>query len=102
MPITVKGNMTAGETIIKTATPAVTPKNSIHEKLKQLQEKPVAVTEPIQKNESINESLSRQIPVKTNELVDNQKYRNIQEAELIKHYNVKSAYLADMINIDSD
>ena len=105
MPITVKGNITAGETTIKTASPAVINKNSIHEKIKSFAKEPETVSniEQIQtKIESVKSNLHRQIPIKTNDLSETDRYQNVMEGELIKHYNKKSLYLADMIDDSTD
>jgi hypothetical protein len=103
MSITVKGNITAGETTIKTASPAVKNNNYIHEKLKNFGKEPETDNcsqtnlEPVKKI-----ILHRQVPIKTYESISVDKYQNVEDGELIKHYNKKSSYLSDMINDTTD
>jgi hypothetical protein len=104
MGLKVKGNFTAGDSLIS---PAVKVGNSIHDKLKKAQEEKGVVIEPVTikeelKPDPIETILHRQTPIKTFDLVPAEKYQNVIDGELIKHYNKKSLYLADMIDDTTD
>jgi hypothetical protein len=86
MPLIVKGNYKVGEEIKL----APQPSNTMN--FRNMSE----IREELVKN-----AITRTAPVKT-ETVPDEKYIKVEEAELIKHYNTKSSYLADMISIDTD
>ncbi len=82
MGIKVKGNMIIGETVKKTVSP-VDIKQHIRDKIKKIQEE---------------KPLTRQIPVKTYNVISENDYQSVKEGELVKHYNKRSSYLVDMID----
>lgn len=110
MGINVKGSLIVGETANKTVSP-VDIKQHIREKMKnsytagEIRNKPVSpvdikqhIREKMKKDNDQLKPLTRQIPIKTYNSISEDKYQNVKEGELIKHYNKRSSYLADMID----
>jgi hypothetical protein len=48
------------------------------------------------------ENIHRQVPIKTYDSISIEKYQNVKDGELTKHYNKKSCYLSDMIDNSID
>lgn len=100
MPITIKGAFSVGETIKQAPPQPVENKNLIHNKLATFQqikaplveEKPVKVNKP--------NIITRKVPVRNVEPVKVDKYKYVEEGELIKQFNRKSSYLNDMIQTE--
>jgi hypothetical protein len=111
MGIKVKGNMIVGEIVNKTVSP-VDIKQHIRDKIKnpntvgEIVNKtvsPVDIKHHIrEKMKKIHEEkplpLTRQIPVKTYNIISENDYQSVKEGELVKHYNKRSSYLVDMID----
>jgi predicted oxidoreductase (fatty acid repression mutant protein) len=106
MAINVKGGISVSNRVVKASAPVVDIKKYIANKLNKVEEPPKTVVK--EEPEQIIKKVSRKIiyhretPVKQYELVDEQKYHTVEDGELIKHYNKKSLYLADMISLDTD
>lgn len=106
MAITVKGGISIGDKVVKSFTPVVDIKKHIANKLNKVEEPSKIVAK--EESEQISKKVSRKIvfhretPVKQYEFVDEEKYHKVEDGELIKHYNKRSLYLADMISLDTD
>ena len=84
MAIIVKGNYMVGEEIKQASQPS----NTMNfRNMSEIRE------------ELVKDVITRTVPV---EIVPDEKYIKVEEAELIKHYNTKSSYLADMISMHTD
>lgn len=106
MTITVKGGISVGDRVVKNSAPVVDIKKHIADKLNKVEEPPKIVvkeeSKQILKNVSRKIVYHRETPVKQYESVDEKKYHTVEDGELIKHYNKRSLYLADMISLDTD
>lgn len=101
MAILVKGTLLIGE---KPSPRTIDINKHIQEKLNNpntfLEVKPEPLITP--ESASIERITKREIPVKTVDDTIEGHYECVVEGELIKHYNKKSLYLSDMIQLNED